>query len=249
MFLAQLEDLIRVRLTDERLRAYASAQVHDMEKEVQGLWARLAGPARAKRASARVHAWAAQHPLSETTFVARESTVPLLAHLTEGSGVSLLGAVASGMELAEDMQAWMKVQAAFLPKQARWQAEYLVRTSLEDPALTGLASEIGAFMSSQSQTVAGSMERQRLGLEKYLTTERETMMRALATERARVLEDTDKMAGAMVDQSFDCADDLVDRVFRRVLLLCGLLIAAVLVGLQMVLSSRKRRALHGPRPA
>src|SRR5262249_30836503 len=114
------------------LREIAHQKLGVMESRVEGLWRALSGQRDVSAAHRRVHDWAAQHRLTET-LAARETTVDLLAGLTARSGVGPVGAVAVLLEDTRDLAAGLDVQAAFLPKQMRWQAEYLLLEVLSEP--------------------------------------------------------------------------------------------------------------------
>jgi hypothetical protein len=246
VLLAQVENAVNQTdvVADPDLRPIATRRIGDMERELANLWSALAGPEAVKDASAKIHTWAAAHPLT-TSLAARESTAGLLAHLTATTGISLRHAVATAVEETQDLQAWMNLQVAFLPKQARWQVEYMIQNAAQDPLLQRTISDLGGFVDRQARAAFGGLDSERRRTQSFLSGEREVVLGRLASERAVVMDDAKQIAIATVDHGFDRAASLTDRIFRRVLLLLALVLAAGLVALQMVLSARKRRAFSG----
>ena len=244
VLLAQLEDAITTYgiVSDERMRALAIQRVHGMEHEIEGLWSALAGPDRVPRAQANVHAWARAHPVT-TTLSARASTAPLFANLTASSGVSPLGAIATMVQQMQDMQGWLSLQAAYLPKQGRWQAEYMVQQTAMEPALADAASRVGDFVSDERRATLGALDRERNDFQSFLAGERKVVLDKMSGERAVVMGDVGQMGNAWIDHAFDRATALADRLFLRLLLLVALLVAGALVALQLVFSARRRHEL------
>jgi len=244
VLLAQIEGAVDKTgiLPDGGLRAIASAQIRGMESELESLWGALAGPSRVPETRRRLREWVGTHPLT-TTLTARQSTVPLLAHLTASSGVTPLGAVATVVDQMQDLQAWATLQSAFLPKQARWQAEYLVRSAPLDPSLASAATAVAGYLSSERQATLGELSDERVHVQSFLTRERRALQSWLGAQGPVVLDDTRQMGLVWVDRAFDRATTLADRIFRRLLLLLALLVAGGLVALQLILSARRRHLM------
>ena len=268
VLLAQLQQVLpklqREELA-EPLKAVARQQFADMEAEVEQLWRELTGRPDTSDARRRVHRWAAEHPLAKT-LAARESTASLLADLTARSNVGLLGATAALIQDTQDLTARLDVQAAWLPKQVRWQGEYLLLEALTDPS-TGAAvrEDIGgllgavervtrvmetmpAVLARERQAALSALHQERLETQDYVTSEREALLGALRAERVAALADVDRMGSAWVDQAFDRAARLMDRAFLWLLALVGVLVLGGLVALLLVLSAWKRRAPGGRQP-
>jgi hypothetical protein len=242
--LAQLEDAIAQRdvVRDARMRAMATKGVHGMERDVEAIWSALAGADRVPPARSRIHEWAKAHPVTKT-LSAREPTAPLLANLTASSRVTPMGAIATVMQQMQDLQAWLSLQAAYLPKQARWQAEYLVAETAADPSLAAAASQVGDYLSDERRATLGALDRQRRDFQAFLADERKAMLDKMSSERAVVLDDVGHTGYSWIDHAFDRATALADRLFLRLLLLLALLVAGAIVALQVVVSGRRRREL------
>ena len=215
-----------------RVRASAGERVRDIRKEIEGTVSAVAGPDKLASARPQIHEWARTHPLTDT-FASRESTAPLFAHLTAESGISLGGSVADALQQMRDLQSWLSLQAAYLPKQARWQAEFMVVEAASDPALAGAASKVGAYVDQERRAAMSALGRERIGAQGFIS-----------GERAIVLRDIDQMGYGWIDHGFDRATQLMDRLFLRFLLLLAVVLAGGIMILQIVLSPRRHKPLE-----
>ncbi len=102
--LAQLQDVLpkRAELAPPELQAEARRSLGDMESQVEALWRELTGREDVSSARRLIHEWAAAHPLTGN-LVARESTAPLLASVSEVSGGGLLKRAAGLLEGTRDI--------------------------------------------------------------------------------------------------------------------------------------------------
>lgn len=251
--LAQLEEALprRAAHAPPELVAHARQSLEGLETEVEALWRELSGNEDVSQAHERVHAWAADHPLTGP-LITRDSTVPVLASLTDISRVSPLGAAAALMEDTRDIAARVDLYAASLPRQARWQAELLMDDAASAPPLQsavddlgrtvdildrmgGLAERMPALVARERVAVLDGLDRSRLSLQEFASGERKALMTdvghereaalaALHTERVEALQQLDAIGDRWVDHAFDRTDRLVDRVFRWLLVLTGLLV-------------------------
>jgi hypothetical protein len=251
--LAQLQDALprRAPHAPPELIAEARRPLDGLEAEVEVLWKELSGKEDVSEARKLVHRWAAEHPLTGP-LITRESTVPLLASVTDISRVSPLGAAAVLMEDTRDIVTRVDLYAASLPRQARWQAELLMAQAANAPPLQSAVSELDrtvdildrmgklaegvpVLVARERAAVLDELEQSRLSLQEFASGERQALMMDIGRERAAVLEtihtervealqQIDAMGYRWVDHAFDRADRLVDRVFLWVLALAGLLL-------------------------
>ncbi|MFL5346397.1 MAG: chemotaxis protein [Hyalangium sp.] len=270
--LAQLQDVLpqRAAHAPPELIAHAHKSLEGLEGEVEALWKELSGNEDVSQARERVHAWAAEHPLTGP-LITRESTVPLLATVTDISRVSPLGAAAILMEDTRDIATRVDLYAASLPREARWQAELLMGQAASAPSLQsavddmgrtvdildrmgGLAERVPALVARERVAVLDGLDRSRLSLQEFasgerkalmtdVAHEREAVLAALHTERVEALQQIDAMGDRWVDHTFDRTDRLVDRVFRWLLALTGLLVlGGLLLTALLVWGWRRTRA-------
>lgn len=272
--LAQLQDVLPQRASHAppELIAEARRPLDALEAEVEALWKELSGKEDVSEPHKVVHAWAAEHPLTGP-LITRESTVPLLASVTDISRVSPLKAAAVLMEDTRDIVTRVDLYAASLPRQARWQAELLMAQAANAPPLQavvseldrtvdildrmgGLAEGVPALVARERTAVLGELDRSRLSLQEFASGERQALMTDIGRERAAVLaalhaervealEQIDAMGYRWVDHAFDRADRLMDRVFLWVLALAGLLLlGGLLLVALLVRGWRRSRASH-----
>ena len=147
----------------------------------------------------RVGSWAEAHPI-RTGLAGRESAAPEIIARTEQSD---LGAVASIKALGEslgDITARLDSYNAYLPKQARWQAELALIDLMRNHQISGAISNVGVLSNALAKT-SGSMEHlpelmgqareamladvesQRLGIQAFVRQERLETMDTLRRER------------------------------------------------------------------
>jgi hypothetical protein len=167
----------------------------DMEQQVL----RAAPSANVAQLRQKIGSWAEAHPI-RTGLAGRETADPELISRTEQSD---LGAVASIKALGEslgDLTARLDSYNAYLPKQARWQAELALMDLMRDPRISGAVSNVGVLSDALAKT-SGSMEHlpelmgqareammadvesQRLGMQAFLRQERLETMDTLKRER------------------------------------------------------------------
>ena len=238
--------------------ARAQDGLRQVEAELEAQWKELAGTDDLSPVRERVHQWASEHPLQGHAY-ARESTVPLLAGLTDQSRQRLMRRAATLVEDTRDLTTRLDLYAGSLPRQARWQAELaatdMFSAALDAPALRtalgeldrtvdildrlgGLAANTPALVARERAAVLDALERERLALQGFVTGERQAILSsardALHAERVATLQQVDGLAGGWVDHAFDRATRLVDRVFLwllglALLMLVGGLLIAVVV--------------------
>ncbi|WP_246356653.1 chemotaxis protein [Pyxidicoccus fallax] len=268
--LAQLQATLpnRAVSASPELLAEAQRSLADMESQVEALWREVTGKEDVSAARERVHAWAAEHPLTGP-LVARESTVPLLASVTAASGGGLLKRAAGLLEDTRDITARVDLYAASLPRQARWQAELVAADAMNAPALqsalaelartvdildrvAGVAANTPALVARERAAVLEALGRERQSLQDFISGERQAVMAGVGQERAAVvdalraervatLQQVDGLARGWVDHAFDRAGHLVDRVFLWLLGLLGLGLVGGLI-LVVLLARAWRRA-------
>ncbi len=176
-----------------------------MESEMEQLIRAAAPSADVDDARQKVEAWAKAHPI-EVSLSGRKSADADLVRRTKQSD---LGAVASIKALGEslgDLTARLDAYNAYLPKQARWQAELLLSDLARDPQVNSAMANFAALSSTMEKTSAGmehmpeylgqarkavlaDVDNQRLAVQTFLRQERLETMRALDQARIATLAD------------------------------------------------------------
>lgn len=176
-----------------------------MDSEMEQLIRAAAPSANLDDVRLRVDAWAAAHPI-EVSLAGRKSADADLIRTTEQSD---LGAVASIKALGEslgDLTARLDAYNAYLPKQARWQAELLLSDLARDPQVNSAMSNFAALTSTLEKTsdsvqhmpetmgqarkaILTDVDGQRLALQAFLREERLETLRALDQARIATMAD------------------------------------------------------------
>ncbi|MBN8226788.1 chemotaxis protein [Corallococcus macrosporus] len=268
--LAQLEESLPRSATgaSPELVSQAHASLVSLESELAAEWREVTGHEDVTQTRDRVHAWAAEHPLTGP-LVTRESTTALLASLTEVTGGGLRSTAAGLIEDTRDLTARVDLYATSLPRQARWQAELVATDAMRAPTVQAALAELGrtvdlldrvgsvaantpALIERERRAVLDAVHAERLGLQEFVTGERQAVLAdvgrerqavvdALHAERVATLQQLDGLARGWVDHAFDRLGPLVDRVFLWLALLMVLLgVGGVLGG--WVLARAWRRA-------
>ncbi|MCY1045115.1 chemotaxis protein [Corallococcus sp. bb12-1] len=267
--LVQIQDALPQYAEDTppELLSAARESLEDMEAQLEDEWREITGSEDVTRARDIVHGWAAEHPLTGP-LVTRQSTAPLLASVTEASGGGLRSTAAGLIEDTRDLTSRVDLYATSLPRQARWQAELVVDDAMRSPLLQSTLSEMGrtvdllervgsvaantpALIAHERKAVLDSLHAERLGLQGFVTEERQAVLAevdrerkavvdALHAERVATLQQMDGLARGWVDHAFDRLGPLVDRVFLWLVLLVALVGAGGLLGAWVLTRALRR---------
>lgn len=166
----------------EEIKSEALRALAQMEGELLKV-AQLLGPAEAVEELRRdVETWAAENPI-DSSLATRPPTSGELARLTADNKVGIRKTVAVANETMSDLATRMDVYTSFIPKQARWQAEYLMAQMVAGEEV-GTAfrdfSELSAAVAKMAETVVLAPG--------IVATEREAVLEALQAEREAAIE-------------------------------------------------------------
>jgi len=151
-----------------------------MEERITELVKSVTKPGGYEKARGTVYEWATQNPvdMSETTLMTRQSAAVTLATYSAVAKPGLRDA-SGGLSLGMgDVWARLDVYSAFLPKQARWQAELMVAELMagQDPAS---AFDDFSKITDSIDRIADIVET----APDIVSAERETVLAALKVER------------------------------------------------------------------
>jgi hypothetical protein len=179
--------------------------VREMEFEMEELVRTAAPSADIEDIQRRVRIWANEHPI-QTGLSGRKSPD---SDLIRGTYQDDLGALSSLTALQEglgDITARLDSYNAYLPKQARWQAELLANDFNRDPAI-GMAASNLTILAKAAQQGASNLDRipqmaararrlaiadvdqQRLAVQAFLTGERERIADEMTQQRIDAVAD------------------------------------------------------------
>jgi hypothetical protein len=134
-----------------------SETLKSMDAEMERLIQVAAPSANVTDLRQRVGAWAEAHPI-QAGLTGRQSADP---DMIRKVGESDLGSIASLKAIGEslgDLNARLDSYNVYLPKQARWQAELLLRDIARDPQVDAVMSNVVVLSSALAKT-SSSMER------------------------------------------------------------------------------------------
>jgi len=176
-----------------------------MEADIEQLIAEAAPSADLTKARQRVSSWAEAHPI-QAGIPSRKSVDAYLIRQTEQSDLGTRASIRAVAESIGDLSARLDSYNAYLPKQARWQAELLLSDLSRDPEISSAMSGL-AVLSRALDRTTGSMEHmpeligqaheavlkdvegQRLGLQDFLRQERMQAFDTLSQERIAAMGD------------------------------------------------------------
>ena len=195
----------------------------------------------------KVNAWVAEHPIDDIMFN-RISTVTIRAGELSRKQLDLSSSIGDVVTSVNNLEDRLTLYTDFMPKQARWQVEYLlyelIPDSLKDKPFESLGS-MAASIERISRTIEGSPElisslrekimkdinEQRILTIESLKEERKIIMEMMMSERSNVMKEIDRQRLAALDNvslltdksiksSGEMLVDVADRIlFRLVILL------------------------------
>jgi len=195
--------------------------LRNMDAEMERLIVVAAPSANIADLRQRVGAWAAAQPI-QAGLAGRQSADPDVIRKAEEAD---MGSVASLKSLAEslgDLTARLDAYNAYLPKQARWQAELLLGDIARDPQVDAVKSNV-VVLSNELAKTSGSLEHmpetmekareairsdvegQRLATQAFVREERLQTLDAVRQERIATVA---AIIGAMDDERLAATADL-----------------------------------------
>ena len=196
----------------------------------------------------------------ENSYFKRKSTLPLMARIQKVEKVKLKTLAESMASSVDELTNRMNVYTDLLPRQMRWQAEFLLNNSLSqvqleqkydslyvllDRAIVLVESTPGVLdtqriavfndLRQERRIVLEAIKQERIAVMNLLQKERELVFQSLNEEvsfqREASMESLDQLSGQSIDSSFDQLNELTDKVFWRSLILLVVFIAAAYIGI------------------
>src|SRR5689334_2436808 len=176
-----------------------------MQNELEKLIQAAAPSANIDAARERVEAWAKANPI-RGGLAGRRSADADLIRKTEQSDLGTRASIKALEESIGDLTARLDAYNAFLPKQARWQAELLLSDLSRDPQInhamtnaallsdaltrtTGRLDRMPETIEQLRKEALADVESQRLAVQAFLREERVQAMDALSQERIATIAD------------------------------------------------------------
>jgi len=158
--------------------------------------------------------WAEKYPIEDISFLRRSVSDTLFSQLNSES-LGLQETVGSIAVSAYDIRERLTIYTDQMPKQARWQAEYLIDRKLNDEQLKRSFDNFERISNSidrmtkiieQSPDLAGRLQYRTMA---QLTVERIAIMEALSKERMAVLDDVQRQRLATIKDVENLAQNIL----------------------------------------
>jgi len=130
--------------------------LRNMDAEMERLIVVAAPSANIADLRQRVGAWAEAHPI-QAGLAGRQSADPDVIRKAEEADMGSMASLKSLAESLGDLTARLDAYNAYLPKQARWQAELLLGDIARDPQVDAVKSNV-VVLSNELAKTSGSLE-------------------------------------------------------------------------------------------
>jgi len=168
-------------------QALAVNAARELERAVDRLADSVPTSGEATRGRELVHKWVAEHPMRGPLF-ARASTVADMSTLTRETGLGTFGAVRKMEEHLGSIAERMSLYVEHVPRQARWQAAFLLLHFLDTEAVVGAIENV-----EQLSVSLAKFEKRFDELPDLITSERKTVVAVLQKERELVMNEATTM--------------------------------------------------------
>ena len=204
----------------------------------------------------KLYEWASDHPI-EKQFSVRESVRSEFVAMIEDMNIEIAYAVGNVAVTLHDIREELFVHFDHLPKQLRWQVDYLLGEAARGGSLEKSVENFSRITESVDRAVAvleeapatldlaraltlEDIDRQRIESIEELRDERIALVEELRNERIAVFEELDRMKNETVrqldsvmmralDESSKRLDKSIDHIFWRALQLVAILVAVAAV--------------------
>jgi len=203
--------------------------------------------------------FAEQHPINSSYFI-RRSTIPLMTRIQNVEKVSFKSLAEGMAQSLDELSTRINAYTEILPKQVRWQAEYLLNDALTNPELTGrldslthllersvlLVESTPELIDNQRTTLMQEVSQERIAVLQAIRQERMAILDEIRKERALVMQqlsdeitaqreasfqELNSMTNQGITLSFDNLNEIVDTVFWRTVVLLSVFFVVVIIGI------------------
>ena len=202
-----------------------------------------------------IESWARQHQIQNELFD-RASIIPDLKQLQLGSETSVGGAVGDISLEIRDLSDRLNLMAMQIPREARWQVEYLLAETNLGMRIDSLEMRAGSIAQAAARLQSAirdgdirvevrSLERLHSDiaeLEKFISDERSITLKDIDRQRIETLRDLEHIATTSLQTTAQAASDMIDRLMMRFTVICavGFLLGGVLA--MVIVQLRNRRS-------
>ncbi|WP_215226710.1 hypothetical protein [Echinicola shivajiensis] len=202
--------------------------------------------------------FAEQHPITSSYFV-RQSTIPLMIKIQTVEKVTFKKLAEDMSQSLDALRSQLSSFMEILPKQMRWETEFLINNTLTKPELTSRYDSLAHLLERTVLLIESSpelIENQRKASFKDISSERMAILQALRQEREIVLEEIKKermivlaelieqltkqreasfqdlttMTNQSIEMTFNNMEKIVDKLFWRTVIMISVLLVLVFIG-------------------
>ncbi len=203
--------------------------------------------------------FAEKHPLTSSYFV-RRSSIPLMTKIQDVEKVTIKGLAEDMSQGLDQMRSQLGSYLAILPKQVRWESEYMINDALTNPEMTSRFDSIShllertvilmesspelidyqreaAFKDIRGERIAvfQAMSQEREIIFDEIKKEREIVMAELTeqlnTQREETFQDLTALTNQSIDATFDRTEEIIDKLFWRTVILFSILMVFIIIGI------------------
>ena len=203
-----------------------------------------------------MNGWVNNNPI-ESLFFIRRSAMEDLASILGTEKSSFGSSVINLSQGFNDINTRLTVLSEFLPKQGRWQAEYLMaelfaneKVEMSYDTYLATMEKLNSFLQlkpdelmkqlqdgtlqaidlQRLETLA-ELKKEREAVTTAFTTERLAFLEALTKERETAMQDADAMTYKLVDYSLQRTHEVMNSLFKKMLMLAGIAGGVLLLSL------------------
>jgi len=209
--------------------------------------------------------WIEENPIENLKFH-RRSTYEVLAKVLGTQDYDISSSVGSLTEAVHDIRKQISVYTTMLPKQAKWEAQLISYEVFGDSTFEKsfnnfdkLINDLDRISETIDDTPELLQEMQKSSFEELhkellitlstlkeersiildeINTERINVMKDIYQQRIETLDRIDKLAERTINQSSIVAEDLVDKIFIRLLVLLAVILIGGLIAFRLVKKSK-----------
>lgn len=203
--------------------------------------------------------FAEQHPITSSYFV-RQSTIPLMTKIQEAEKITFKGLAVDMSQSLDEMRSQISSYMEVLPKQVRWETEYIINNTLNHSDLTKRVDSLfrllersvlvlessSELVDNQRQAAFKDISKERLAITDLIRQERQIILDEIKSERAIIMDELTKqlnlqreatfqdlsnLTNQSLDLTFYRMESLVDKLYWRTVIMTSLLVVLVFIGL------------------
>jgi hypothetical protein len=203
--------------------------------------------------------FAEQNPINSSYFI-RRSTLPLMSSIQEVEKVTFKSLAEGMAQSLDELSTRLNAYTEILPKQVRWQAEYLLNNALTNPDLTDrldslthllersvlLLEYTPELIDDQRSTLMQELRGERIAVLQAIKQERIAVLDEIRKERAIVMQllsdeitlqreasfqELNSLTGQSIDLSFNNLENIVDTIFWRTVVLLFIFLVVIVIGI------------------